>query len=583
MKKVNFLFVLALFLIMISCDSSDDSKANNNNPNSNFIENLGVEVLRDFMGQIVDVNNNPLQHVTIQIDNKSVQTDENGFFIIKDARVFENLAYVKATKIGYIEGSRSLVPTNEMNQIRIMMIPISPIATIQAGQLSEVSLPNQTKVIFDGYFEDELGNSYTGSVNVSLFHLEASNENLMDIMPGMLFAEATDGSAKILETFGMLHVELLGESGQKLQIASGHTAQISMKIDNVHMGNAPASIPLWHFDSEQGYWKQEGVATRQGDFYVGNVSHFSWWNCDQFGDATILHLTINDNFGNPLSYSQVSILREDIGVFSMSQLSDVNGKVSGFVPANENLKAIITDQCENQVYLPIGNLQANSINNIELTYVASGNASTVMVQGNLNKCDGSVVSNGYVKLSYGNSHKRFVETDINGNFSINSMYCFPDLSFTLQGYNYDNLQTTGLISYMYLPSNTIVQVGNLQACNAISEFISYQIDDEPTVYILSDITAEITSNGLNIYSLNTTINNGILLWCGSNTTGVQSSFMIEGSDLGLIDQSATNIVFTINSLGNIGEFIDVSFSGSYIDYNNQNRTITGVAHVVRDN
>ena len=59
--------------------------------------------------------------------------------------------------------------------------------------------------------------------------------------------------------------------------------------------------------------------------------------------------------------------------------------------------------------------------------------------------------------------------------------------------------------------------------------------------------------------------------------------MIEGSDLGLIDQSATNIVFTINSLGNIGEFIDVSFSGSYIDNNNQNRTIVGVAHVVRDN
>lgn len=582
MKKIKlYTILLLLTAFVMSCTDNDDNI--NNELTDSFTENFGDQVSRDFMGEVVDENDNPLENVTIEIGSSAVQTDENGIFIIKNATVFEKFAFLKAKKVGFINGSRALVPTPEINQVKIMMIAAIPLATVQSGQNSEVILPNQTKINFDGSFEDESGNSYTGNVNVFAYHLESSNDNLLNLMPGMLYAEASDGSAKVLETFGMLHVELKGISGQKLQIASGHTAQISMKIDNNQTAVATNTIPLWHFDEVNGYWKEDGEAVKQGDYYVGNVSHFSWWNCDQFLTSALLNLTIKDSNNAPISYTFVSIQRANNSV-SMSQLTNVNGVASGYVPANENLNAVLVDACENFIYLPIGNLAANSINNVDLIFTPSGNGNFVTVEGNLKDCNANSITNGYVMLSYGNNHKRYVPTDINGNFSINSMYCLPNLNYNLTGFDFSSLQTTNQINYIY-PSNTsLVNVGNLMTCNAVSEFISYQIDTNPTIYHLSNINASYSPNGLNIYTQNSGVQNGIFIWCNSNNIGNQSNFGIEGSDVGLIDESSTSFTFTLSSFGNVGDFIDISFYGTYISIiDNQPHTITGIAHVIRDN
>lgn len=315
---------------------------------------------------------------------------------------------------------------------------------------------------------------------------------------------------------------------------------------------------------------------------MGNVSHFSWWNCDQFTDAAFLNLTIKDDNDNPLSYSYVGIQRVNDSLSSY-QLTDVYGRVYGFVPANEALNAFIMDECNNYIFLPMGSFSTGSVNNVVLTYTPNGNANLVIVQGNLSNCSGSPVSNGYVKLSYGNNHTRFVETDSNGDFSINSMYCLPDVNFTLEGFDFDTMQTTSPISYIYSTNSTTVQVGNLQACNSITEFITYQIDNDSSVYILSNIDVNFSSNGLSINYYGTPIQNGIYIWCNSNIVGNQSNFSIEGGGVGLIDQSSSGMTFSLNYFGAVGDYIDISFYGNYIDYNNQNRTITGVAHVIRDN
>jgi hypothetical protein len=61
-------------------------------------------------------------------------------------------------------------------------------------------------------------------------------------------------------------------------------------------GTAPATIPLWYYDDATGLWKEEGTATKQGDKYVGSVSHFSDWNCDvPQGTATVKGLVVDCN------------------------------------------------------------------------------------------------------------------------------------------------------------------------------------------------------------------------------------------------------------------------------------------------
>ena len=271
----NFKILIGLMFVtfcFVSCDSNDG----NSGSNDNFSENFGNTASRSFIGQVVNPYNNPLQNVTVKIGTSTVQTDVNGVFIINNATVYERFAYITAKKSGYVDGSRSMVPTTGKNNIKIMMFENVPQGTVQSGAVSEVSIYSGTKVKFDGFFQEENGTAYSGDVQVAMFHLTPSEENISMLMPGMLYAERENGSQAVLETFGMLNVELRGSGGQKLNIANGHTAEITIRIDDSQLATAPSTIPLWHFDENVGYWKEDGIATKVGNKYVGTVSHFSW-------------------------------------------------------------------------------------------------------------------------------------------------------------------------------------------------------------------------------------------------------------------------------------------------------------------
>ncbi len=268
MKKIqSFLVLLSAFGLVISCDPNE-----NNNSNDDFADNFGNTALKDFLGQVVDENNDPIQNVTINIGTSTVQTDVNGVFIINDASVYEKFAYIKASKAGFIDGSRALVPTNGVNNVKIMMLSGTIAGTVASGATSNVTLSNGTKVVFDGNFKTETGTAYSGSVSVIMHHLDPADPSVADKMPGMLFAQNSNGEARVLETYGMMNVELRGSAGQKLQITN--TAQIEMPITATQQATAPATIPLWHFDETKGYWKEDGVATKTGNKYVGTFLIF---------------------------------------------------------------------------------------------------------------------------------------------------------------------------------------------------------------------------------------------------------------------------------------------------------------------
>ena len=94
----------------------------------------------------------------------------------------------------------------------------------------------------------------------------------------MLLGQNTGGEANLLETFGMLTVELTGSNNEKLQITSD--SELKFPIANEQLSTAPNTIPLWYFDEENGYWIEDGEATKVGNQYVGTVSHFTPWNVD---------------------------------------------------------------------------------------------------------------------------------------------------------------------------------------------------------------------------------------------------------------------------------------------------------------
>ena len=582
MKKTRLL--LALFCatsLFVGCNEDDNNGGNGGPSGSNFEENFGSSVSRDFIGQIVDMGNLPVQGATVKIGSSTVTTDSNGMFLVNGANVKQKFAYVTVEKAGYFQGSRSLVPTSGKNNVKIMLVANTPVATVASGQTSEVTTDSGTKLLFDGEFEDANGNAYSGDVSVSIFHLKPSDSNISRLMPGMLYAERENGNEAALETFGMINVELRGNAGQVLQPAEGHPAGMEIAIDATQSATAPATIPLWHFDAEKGWWKEDGVAIRQGNKYVGEASHFSWWNCDAPFPTEQLTITVNDADGNPLANAAVGISFAGSNWPAVGY-TNLQGVVSGLVPSNQALIINVYDNCGGVAFTS-NQAPITAATNITIT-ASGGTAQTALIQGVLTSCDGSNVTNGYIMMHYGSSYN-FAEVT-NGNFSFATLVCAPGQTFTLKGGDYDNLQQTDSISYTF--STPVTNVGNLQACNAIDSFISYQIDNQPTVFLIQSVSASTAQGGLSISGFNEGSSNGQSLFIFGNdvvSPGVYSTsqFVLEGSLGYVYNGSVNDLVFTVTNLGAVGEYVDLTFNGTYEDNDGIAHTLSGVAHAIRQN
>lgn len=593
MKKIKILFTLLFVSFFISCNEEDEV---NENSIHEFSYNQGNTVNRNFHGLILDTSGNPVSNATVSIGSSSTQTNSNGLFSINNASVKEKFAHVKVVKSGFIDGSRVLIPTSGDNRINIMLIPNTPTATVASGVNSEVSLPNGTKVKFDGAFKDASGNAYSGNVNVGLYHLKPSDTYLTETMPGSLLASNSNGDAKILETFGMLHVELTGSSGQKLNLANGHTAEISLDIDASQLSSSPASIPLWSFDEVAGIWKEEGSATKVGNKYVGNVSHFSWWNCDMQFSQCNLTVTIQNSNNLPISNLIVTLFRpsQNNGTNGMT---NSDGQVTGIIPANETLTLKISDFCGNLIYTTsIGPFATGSSNALPVINLTSTDISTINIVGVLQTCTNANVTNGLVKLKNLNSvnyYSQVLQTITNGNFSFVTNICGTTQQFELFGEDYTNMQMTNPITFT--ATAPVTNIGTINACNTVTEFITYQVDNNPGIYIISNINASINSPvAPGIYINNSqaipffTMSADYITSTGTytTTTNPQIDFMFGGDIPGTFDiinsTITNNVQFVVSQIGPVGGYIDMTINGSYTNTSGIH-TISATLHVKRDN
>ena len=607
MKRIknypNLILILLLSLLITTSCQNDDGITPNNQQQEDipdtFSEYFGNQIARDFIGNVIDVNKAPIQGVTITIGNQTATTDSNGVFIINNATVNERFGYIKAERAGYIHASRSVVPADGTNKVTIMMLEATVIGTVNSGNTGSVTGADGSSVSFDGNFVKEDGSTYEGSVDVIMDHLDPANEDMPMQMPGMLYAQNEEGAERMLQTLGMLAVELRGTSGEDLNLAEGSTSEIRIPVDASLMPMAPATIPLWYFDEANGYWVEEGVATLQGNMYVGTVAHFSFWNCDIPTEAIVLCVTTTDGNNEPLGNLQVSITSATFG--TTYGYTNENGEVCGYVPSDEVLELNVYsyDICgSDPLYTQsVGPFDVDSF--VQITINSTPDTINETVTGTFNTCNGNPVSDGYVQLTYGD--QTFIDSVNDGTFEINLIRCAEDNTFTIKGSDYTNIQTTDEISYTFTTPET--NIGTISACNAITEFIEYTIDNEESVLIFENINANFYDVGqgqwagpsIDIFASNNDQENCFYMFGildAMNMLGSYDNFEFnsEEDDTGFfigecISVSGNNntIVYNLTALGGVGEYIDVNFSGSYDDYDGNPHTITGVVHVLRDN
>ena len=196
-------------------------------------------------------------------------------------------------------------------------------AALKANGQTVVSLPANALVTTSGSVA-------SGESIARITVLDASKDP--SVMPGDLEQWNTDtGEAEPIESFGAMNAEFTGANGNRLNLARGKQANISIPLASGRRPeDSPKSIPLYYWSDAMGYWVEEGTAvlkrTADGKWaYTGSVGHFSTWNADVLYESITMKGCVQDQQGKPVKYAEVTARGKNY-VGNSRTTTDVDGR-----------------------------------------------------------------------------------------------------------------------------------------------------------------------------------------------------------------------------------------------------------------
>jgi hypothetical protein len=538
---------------------------------SNQLPDLTTKISSSVSGFVTDENNAAVMGASVQFGASTITTDKYGYFEVKNVQVVKQAAVVTVNKPGYFKGIKTyMAKEGKAAFFRIKLIPKIIAGNINATSGGIVTLSNglSVKLPAAAVVNAATNAAYTGMVNVAAYWINPEAADLNQVMPGDLRGIDTDGAIKLLQTFGMAAVELTGASGELLQIAGGKKATLTLTIPSSLSASAPATIPLWYFDEANGLWKEEGSATKTGNTYVGDVSHFSFWNCDFPGPMVQFDCTLKDAAGNALSYTLVRIT-----VVSTSNArygyTDSAGYVAGLVPANSNLlmEVFANSNCGPAVY---SQTFATTNMNISLgTVIIPTTNHLATITGTVTNCANTPVTNGYVLMQDGNVFSRYSLNNL-GAFSFNIICCSFPQTIILIGEDVTNAQQSASVTYNVANAGNN-PVGNIQACGTTTQqFINYTINSINYSYTSPADTFHYSNNNQSSITIsavkipNTT--NNVNFAMANAGIGVGSNQNLQNFNPSQISDTfriTTPILVNITEYGAVGQFAAGTFTGIF--------------------
>lgn len=533
-----------------------------------------VTVTASLQGRVVDENGLPVQGAAVTSGTASTTTDINGVFTFKNITLSSRFGFVRAAKTGYFTGSRSIITNGgASNFISIQLIPRTATGTFQAANGGTVRIATGDSAAFPAASVVNAATNapYTGTVHVYAAYLDPTDPNLYKYMPGDLRGIGSDGKETALQTFGMLAVELEDDAGNKLQITSGQKATLTWAIPASLQSTAPATIPLWYFNDSTGRWIQQGTATRQGNNYVGQVSHFSFWNCDAPAGTVNFKVKLKDQYGNPLPYTLVKMVSATWWG-SAPGYSDSAGFVQGLIPKGQGLTMQVMSECGN---ILAGVNVGPALTDQDLgTIVVTKNFSELTLTGKVVDCYGNAIDSGFVNAVVdGLTYRGLV---LKGAFILPINRCFnTTISVKLTALNYATAQSGSAgISAAF----GTVDAGTITTCGTvIDQYVSFTIGGT-TYNIVSppdgiSYTYNSYLNKNNIYASTSgtgtpSCNFRMPPFTGTGNYPVDSAYFYtpKGGYVG------SGLTCNVTTYGAIGQYIIGSFTGSIMLWQNGSPT-----------
>ncbi|MBV7528650.1 carboxypeptidase-like regulatory domain-containing protein [Chitinophaga sp. sic0106] len=583
-------FSLAFVLILsVSCDKSsiprdydltpDDPPANQQSPISTKQVTAGVQ------GIVMDENNDPVAGAIVTCGNGNATTNSAGTFLIATAKMLEDAAVVTVKKPGYFNGLRTIVVTgkDQVQFVTIKLLPKEPAGTFEASTGGTVTTSNAQFTFGPGMVLDSKNKPFSGSVSLLYAPINPENSDFAKMLPSDLRGINAANRQVGLQSFGMMAVEIQSEAGEVLHLDGQKTVDIKMSIPASLRASAPATIPLWHLDEKDGLWKEEGLAIKSGDNYVGKVKHFSFWNCDAQFPIIEFKAILKDQNGSPIANSPVKIVRSNKS--EGYGHTDFQGTVSGMIPANEKVTLILHNDC-GKAYFSKEIGPFNSTSDLGIIAAPLPANSYIHLSGNLFTCNNTPVKNGAVavvldSIKYGSTVKdgKYQATILRcDQASSNIAITAVDLDNSKQATSRMNITPGDYIADLTACENA--QVGTIEYTFNGKTYSFNSVTD--TLLLYQDAPGE----PFNFSFSDKRSPDGAINWQLSSIA--VGAYSVMASMQTLNSYFSGTVTVKISQTGNPGQFVVGSISGSLRDYRDSTSTnpappINGSFKVKRNN
>jgi len=484
--QIRYIFIFILFFFSLASCHKDTENVSEGNLTL-FTAQVYREITGTIVGYVYDETNQPVADATVAMYSTSTKTNKHGVFVFKNTKMDQQGTFIKVLKNGFILGSDFVYPLEKGTAYSfVKMMALENNKTFDAKTGGAINITGGGKVIFPNEaISDHQGNSYNGTVQITAKYLNPNDRELGNIMPGGLIADATNGNTVILGTLGMIAVELRDINGNELQIKTGKKAILEFPVNTAYK---PSEIALWSFDENKGRWKEEGKAFLEGNKYIAEVSHFSFWNCDApFPLVEVCGKVLYEN-GTLAANIGVKVTAEGLG--TSYGVTNSNGEFCGKMPKGKKLTLSVSHYtCNtNVVEVMVGPFQNNTVlDNIVLNQVPS-----FAVSGTI-KCNNTLLTEGIIVIKVKESTLIFPAKE-DGTFSadLTQYLCGEDAPVSIFGFDNESTETSQVVSVTNANAQNLV----LNVCASACDFTGNLVFD------CNDKISVVITNGSGNFSYN---------------------------------------------------------------------------------
>lgn len=464
----TFLFISTLFFSSCRKEFSVENVFPVKNPAGVNIPSIDEAMVKsNVMLQVLDADKKPIAFAAVSCGQQNVMTDKSGIAMFEDVDISTHNGAVSVNKDGYFSCTRTFISeAGRWKYLKVILNEKKLTASIQSEKGGLITLTSGASLTLppNGIVLKGTDKSYNGTVQVYADWLDPSSPNLMNEMQGELRGINISGEEKAMKTYGMLNVELKGENGEELQLASTQLSTVTFPVSQDLLTTAETSIPLWHFSDSTHRWVEEGSATKNGNVYVGKVNHFSCWNLDYPKPYKLVRCKFK--IVNPKHRGCLNreiLVHEKGDSWGGHGLSDEDGYLDCLVPEGTELELDILG-CNNKKFKVGPYTKENNIDSIVLQVDEGFN-----IKGNVANCSGNPLEHGYVELNINGAVR--VPT-VNGFFEVNYEPQICSSIDSIYMYSVD-LDTKNISAIHSIPAHLGMDTAiSIQACDDLASLAS---------------------------------------------------------------------------------------------------------------